>query len=64
MDEVFRIGKKWVGLPRVWTPNPLDFYFWGALGAEGLKKKPKNIPELKAIVETYASQIPRDVPTS
>ena len=40
--------------------NPMDFYFWGAAEAEVFQKKPKTIPELKAIVETYASRIPRD----
>ena len=40
--------------------NPLDFYFWGAAEAEVFQKKPTTIPELKAIVETYASRIPRD----
>ena len=40
--------------------NPMDFYFWGAAGAEVFLKKSKTIPELKAIVETYASRIPGD----
>ena len=40
--------------------NPMDFYFWGAAEAEVFQKKPKTIPELKAIVETYVSRIPRD----
>ena len=44
--------------------NPMDFIFWGAAEAELFQKSRKTIPELKAIVETYASQIPRDVPTS
>ena len=35
--------------------------FWGAAEAEVFQKKPKTIPELKAIVETYASRIPRDI---
>ena len=38
----------------------MDFHFWGAAEAEVFKKKPKTFPELKAIVETYASRIPRD----
>ena len=33
-----------------------------AAEAEVFQKKPKTIPELKAIVETYASRIPRDSP--
>ena len=40
----------------------MDFYFWVAAEAEVFQKKPKTIPELKAIVETYASRIPRDSP--
>ncbi len=40
--------------------NTLDYYFWGVAQQKVHAKKPKNLKELKAIVENFASEISKE----